>query len=93
MKRKWRAIGKVLNGAILAAVVLVPVVVLIATGSVGSLSAIYAAEVLLGLAVRYAVRRLGLPSWSASEAYITRLRAWRANRRAGSGAPPGGLPS
>jgi hypothetical protein len=42
---------------------------------------IYAAGLLLGMAIGRVARALGLPTWTANEAYITRLRRWRQQRR------------
>ncbi len=59
-----------------------PVVVLLATGSVATLTAIYGAEALVVLAARLVARRLGLPAWAPDESYVSRLRRWRRARRA-----------
>jgi len=76
--------------ALTVAVVLVPVVGWLVTGSVGLFAVVYAAELVLGVGVRYVARSMDLPSWSANESYINRLRRWQGDRRGG---PPDGPPA
>ena len=67
--------------ALVAAVILAPVVILIATGSFGTFAALYGVETLIAVAARLISRRLELPAWAPDEAYVTRLRRWNRSRR------------
>jgi hypothetical protein len=89
----WRRIAGRLGVALTMAVVVLPVVAWLVTGSVGLFSVVYAAEVVLGVTARYVARSIGLPSWSANESYISRLRRWQADRHAGPDGPPASRPS
>jgi hypothetical protein len=82
MRHTWRPIVKRLDVALTTSLVIGPVIVWLVTGSISTLGVIYAVG-----------RSLGLPEWSASESYISRLRRWRTDRRRPSGDPPASLPS
>ncbi len=78
---KWRRLAKALGVGLTVTVIVGPIVIWLITGSVGWFPAIYGAEALLGVVFRSVARSMGLPAWSASESYITRLRRWRGARR------------
>jgi hypothetical protein len=61
--------------------IVAPFILWLATGSVGWLGVIYAVEALVTLLIRWVARSLGLPAWSANEAYVSRLRRWNQSRR------------
>lgn len=88
-----RRVARWLGAALAGAVIVGPLIVWLTTGSVDALAVIYAAEVLLGVVARAVAHSLGLPAWSASESYISRLRRWQADRRDPSSDPPASLPS
>lgn len=93
MRHTRRPIVKRLDVALTTSLVIGPVIVWLVTGSISTLGVIYAAEVLSLSIARAVGRSLGLPEWSASESYISRLRRWRTDRRRPSGDPPASLPS
>lgn len=88
-----RRVGRWLGAALTGSVIVGPLIVWLTTGSVGALAVMYAAEALLGVVARAVARSLGLPAWSASESYISRLRRWHADRRDLASDPPASLPS
>jgi hypothetical protein len=88
-----RRIADRLGVALAIAVVVLPIVAWLVTGSVGLFAVVYAAEVVLGVTARYVARSTGLPTWSANESYVSRLRRWQADRHAGPDGPPASRPS
>jgi hypothetical protein len=76
-----RRIGRWFGAILTGSMILAPLLVWLITGSVDALAVMYAGEALLSVVARAVARALGLPAWSASESYISRLRRWQAGRR------------
>ncbi len=81
MKAQVVRVGRLFGLAVLLLIVVDPLITWLTTGTVDSLALIHGVEALIVLAFLWLRRVLGLPAWSAGEAYVTRLRRWRAVRR------------
>lgn len=81
MKAQVVRVGRLFGLAVLLLIVVEPLVTWLITGTVDSLALIHGVEALIVLAFLWLRRAFGLPAWSADEAYVTRLRRWRAVRR------------
>lgn len=75
-RSRWRAAWRRVEIAGRVVTVALPVVVWAMTGSIPLPGAIAVVELLALLTARRAARAAGLPGWSASEAYLVRLRRW-----------------
>ena len=62
------------------ALIVAPIVVALIDGDVSWFAVVYGAEALVLLVAGVVRRRLGLPTWTANEAYISRLRRWHRSR-------------
>lgn len=93
MMRHRQFLVKWFVAALAASVIVGPFVGWAITGSLGMFGVIYAAQAALGILGRYLSRSLGLPGWSASESYVSRLRRWQADRGGPSSDPPASCPS
>jgi hypothetical protein len=76
-----RQIAKGLGVALTVSAIVAPIIIWLVTGPVSLFGAIYGAEALVIFLARSVARSMGLPTWSASESYVRRLRQWQVDRR------------